>query len=880
MITSNFSGYEISTQVNAVNHPSVSANLPFVSSGGGSGPTIWSVQVSSIEIWTLDEGPLIDGFENSGELGMITNDYNGYVGGTAVVPLAVNTSNQCLEENDSYLGGGEPTSAIFTIGSSTTLPTGFTPIGGQGTLSNVNALGTTYVLGAIGASYYNYGTPVCWDGTNTITLPDSATIIGVNAMTTTVAGTNGAPQTVPATQVVGECFAGSCIWNMIPSTNSPPTFGNPQKLDTLVPGYGTTNAPWSGITPASINDSGAIVGTATYTPQGTNDTTPSGSHGVMLLPVAFVRETPIGSGTFTPIKDNGLDDKAQLPMYHPDMAASMNTDVSWSGGYVFTAQLSTNLSSTSTASMVVSFQNSTGTYSGTLTETSAGSGVFHDTGSTFTLTLSPTSKTTSSTVADKLQVLVTDSTLGLSSAPFTLGETGPATLNFGADIVLAEVDLSGALSTTAVNTIQVHLSGSEDDKAVEAALTETGVNTRIFTRTQGDMTITINSLSGTAMQISVQDNFLQAQTATLALTETSSTSNAFANVSATVSTFTPLDPGSSKEGVFYIQMPAMGSSVPITLSSGANSVTVNATAVSGSPNLLRTPPLALLAPGTSGSYSGITTLQIDGTNPVCATIFGSKIDPKPTGGALIGRALNAFEMPGELGTGIIGLITGDTHLNNIEQTLIGSASANIPGLGWTVTKDQALTYADVTTGVSKYSLFYVLAHGGTPSGDNSTSFVGFSVWPSASDFVHHPLDLYYGQPVLASTISSNIGTASYKLAFINGCASADGGAGETAFAAAFKNTAGQSDPSQAEDTAYVGWTDEVEMGSAVSYGEKFFIALQKNPLSGAIPTVQNAVSDINAQINQAPINGFTTPGGTVPLLANPTGQNQQIDLNQ
>ena len=793
-------------------------------------------------------------------------------------PLAVNTSNQCLKENNTYIdsGGSVPPNPIttYTLGSSP-LPAGLTPVKGQGALSNVNALGTTYVLG-----YSTAGSICVWDGTNTITLPESFTLPGpveavaVNAATTTITGANGTPQTVPAAQVV----AADNIWNMVPSTTSPPTFGNPQVLDDLVP----SNTPWSSIScnngwpvgNACINDSGAICAQGTYTPTGPTDTTPAGVHGLVLLPVSFVREDPPGSGNFQPIKDNGLDDNAVLPMFHPDMATTLNRDETCSGGYAFTAQLSQNLSSTSTASMTVAFQNSSNSYNGTLTETAAGSGVFKDSSNVMTVALSPTNQTTTNSTVTTLNVTVTDSALGFSNAPFVLNETAPAILNFTADVVLAEVDLSGPLSTTAVNTLTVSLDDSENNNSVVKTLTETGVNTRIFRDSKGDMTVTINSLSGTAMQISIQDNFLQVQTATLALTETSSTSNTYANFTETPTTFTALDPGSSGEGVFYIQMPNGSSSVPITLSSGANSVTVNATPVSGSPGIIRTPPLALLAPGTSGTYSGITTLQIDGTNSVCATIFGSKIDPKPAPGAFICRAKCSLIMPTS-DTSMLDFLDGaaaDQHLNTIEQTLIGAPSASIKGLGWTVTKDQVVTYSDITTALPKYSLFYFYGEGGTPSGDTSTSFVGFSVWPNYLDISTHPLT---GTGIFPSTISANIGSASYQLVFINGCASADDTSSSgvpMAFATAFQNASAQSNPSQVQNTAYVGWSTSVNMGVAATAGERFFTELTSTT-PGVTPTVQNAVDQVNQNLPGA--SGINDAAAQlVPI----TGKTQTIDL--
>jgi len=820
---------------------------------------------------------VFDTYHDGTEIGTIAwyeGDVTG-LWGHSVDIIKVNNHGQVLQTRTTYQGESSqwpysindpPPGSQTNYLDSTALD--FAPYG----LSNKDTNGVTYVVGqSLPGAATNYG--YWYNGTD-----HTMTNFYATAINAAVSTTNNGASYQPAAQMVGSGFVnGSWVPSLMEMNPTNGAFGVPQKLDEVIaPGSG-----WSGISTqgASINDSGAIVGTATYTPTGTMDPIAAGSHGVLLLPVSFVREGPPGSGNFQPIKDNGLDDKSELPMFHPDMATTLNRDETCSGGYVFTAQLSQNLSTSSTGSMTVLFYNSTGTFSGTATETAAGSGIFKDSGNTITITLSPTTQTTSSTAADKLQVQVTDSTLGLSNAPFTLSETGVATSNFAADVVLTEIDLSGTLSTTSTNTIVAHLTGSQDNNAVDATLTETGVNTRIFTRTAGDVTIAINSLSGTGMQISLVTTLLKAQTATLALTETGSTSNAYSNFTETPTTFTALDPGSSGQGVFYIQVKGFSSTVPIIVSSGSNSVTVNATPVSGSPGLIRTPPIALLASGTSGTYSGITTLQTDPTaNTICFSIFGTKIDPpKKNGGAFIGRAINSFQMPwrpdpGESPVGILAdMLDGagaGQHLNTIEKILIGSASANIKGLGWSVTKDQVVTYSDITTAVSKYSLFYIFAHGATPSGTASTKFGAFNVWPNYLDISLHPL---IGKSIHPSTISANIGTANYKLVFINGCASADdtsSGGVPLAFAAAFKNASAQPDPSKAENTAYVGWSTEVNMGVAASAGPDFFTDLT-SATPGNIPEVQDAVRIVN-----------NTPRDNdgVATLVTVTGQTQTIDL--
>ena len=66
-------------------------------------------------------------------------------------------------------------------------------------------------------------------------------------------------------------------------------------LSNLIP----PNSGWSGVGGGAINDSGAIVGTATYS--GTNTAIAAGSHGVMLIPLKVTWETISDN---TPIDDN------------------------------------------------------------------------------------------------------------------------------------------------------------------------------------------------------------------------------------------------------------------------------------------------------------------------------------------------------------------------------------------------------------------------------------------------------------------------------------------------------------------------------------------------------------------------------------------------
>jgi hypothetical protein len=277
---------------------------PGGSTGWGSGIFISPNNIWGIEIVTPGGG-MIDGFHSSRdgslpiETGSMTDGgANGY--GNAVFPLSANNSDMCLQETDyNYQYNTNnyfflPTSTSYSVGNiampGLSIPAGLSPLFGHGVLSNTNSLGGFYVLASNaaltnGASFQVTPTQYyCWDGTNTITLPQPPGSTGVAAApnavnaATTLLASGSSNITVPATQVVGGGTYGY-IWSMVPSTNAPRTFGNPQVLDSLLPGYGTTNAVWSKTSPNSINDLGAITGTSVDT----NNIT----HGVVLIPLAL-----------------------------------------------------------------------------------------------------------------------------------------------------------------------------------------------------------------------------------------------------------------------------------------------------------------------------------------------------------------------------------------------------------------------------------------------------------------------------------------------------------------------------------------------------------------------------------------------------------------
>jgi len=242
--------------------PTVTPGVPLGSNTGTPGylPPVYIDQAH--DIWSQQEmvhGP--DGFLNGTELGNWTYNGTSFSGNYIYANGVNNSGNAILKE---YVPATSNTAIYVFQGQ--TLP--FIPSG----LNNANIV----------AGMQN-GTPVWWDGT----LHTISTNIQAGSINAATAIINGV--TKPAYQMVGIAGDGSiALSEMNPTTG---IFNAPISLNNLI----STNLKWNiiqrayegvnslGIT-SSINDSGAIVVYAIYTPSGQNDPIAAGYHGLLLLP--------------------------------------------------------------------------------------------------------------------------------------------------------------------------------------------------------------------------------------------------------------------------------------------------------------------------------------------------------------------------------------------------------------------------------------------------------------------------------------------------------------------------------------------------------------------------------------------------------------------
>lgn len=272
--------------------------------------------------------------------GAITGIYIGWVTGDSVIPLMVNgpgvgacsktvynTTTDSEEDYSGTLYPNIPTLEQFTRNAASTNSYFLSNHGSDsGTQIPFSPIALSNASGIIGPKNGPY---VYWDPTmGNVNLPSSFTPGSVNAATTMI---NGA--STPAYQILGNDSNGNlALLEMNPHTGLFPT------TPTDITAYLPTDLPWCDFSAVFgfnasqvINDSGAIVGTATYT--GTNY--PTGSHGVMLWPLEqdLVNHDDLTqTWTANEQKQSGLVTVYAGTTTGDEVAWKLNAPSSWLGG--------------------------------------------------------------------------------------------------------------------------------------------------------------------------------------------------------------------------------------------------------------------------------------------------------------------------------------------------------------------------------------------------------------------------------------------------------------------------------------------------------------------------------------------------------------------
>ena len=651
--------------------------------------------------------------------------------------------------------------------------------------------------------------------------------------------------------IIANQKSGDSTVNILASANS----GNNTTWQTFL-WTRSANQTWSfaqvqvpqGVT---INNYACLNANGLIAALGTPNATETNGHALLLIPIEFVYETSKGSGDY-----KALD---KLPIFQPDSGIGETSTYTSTYG-VYEVQLTANITKSDVASMNVHFVNASGaSFTGTLTETAANSGIFHDATNTVTLTL-PVGTTTSNIAVDVITATVTDSALGLSGATLTFYETNVNSLAFvQPNLNMAVGFPSGGLSATVADTITLEYTLNE--VATDVTLTETGANTNVFHSSDGAISLSIigtpsfNPSVADTMLIQLTATGLFPGTITCQLNETGVNTCVFSNFSITYGDNTPVDPGASADGVFYVRLKGM--TLPPGQTMNMSVCVGNDPAITGSTpagaNYVQSSPLLLVPPGNgSPNYSGITTVSMDAvTSLVNFGFMGQSASFSKKAGP------TAFLATGALGIGTESAlpmgVTPKNHLETLDQIIGRKKHAGMfdwtgkpPLLGYA----NSVTQTDLTLDKLKseagnnHSIFYLLTHStGThvlPGGAENSQFFGFTVWKKG--FLSNT-----PYQVTASDISGSIGTDTYDLIFINGCCSANESNG---MATAYKNAFNAH--------AYVGWDVPVLLDSAVPAAVNFFNAL--GPGAVTVTTATQGIRGTEAGFGNGL--GLNSPGPT------------------
>ena len=561
-----------------------------------------------------------------------------------------------------------------------------------------------------------------------------------------------------------------------------------------------------------------------------------GFYEVIPLKVEYVYETQKGNHYFQSL--------ATLPIFQPGSGTST---VSYASTYDFyQVQLTQELSTAAAATMTVNFSNSSGSFTGTLTETAPNSGIFHDGANVLTLTL-PVGTATSNSGIDLLPATVTCPSLGLSNAAITLQESDSDSLNFlKPQLDIAVMFPANGLSSTTPDTITLEYAS---DIVHDVVLTETAANSKVFNSSDGSTSVSIvgtpafNPNAVDDMQVQLTTNLLPGP-ATYQVIETGATTNVFSNFSVTSTPVVAVNPTTDDDGVIYAQVDGLylapDETMPLTMQVGSNTLDLSLSCSLGGPAM--TDKILLAAPGSSVSYAGLHVLTMDSfASRIFAMIDNNSTPSASTQGYAPAFLSVGYIPPDQLSTA---KIDPKAHLQALDAIIGKKVPANQPPplLGYSNSQIiPALDQGTLFSNLPNYSIFYIMGHSqGIHPDIGSDTFDGFLVWnndPNDKSTDLHVAGMDTGinlsktpagqvlitptfiQGVLDNARGQNIDVQPYNLVFINGCAStcpnSDNGSGDVpdAYVNAFKAK------------AYVGWPLSVTLESAAKEASIFFTKL-------------------------------------------------------
>ena len=613
--------------------------------------------------------------------------------------------------------------------------------------------------------------------------------LGINAVPVSISS----PTDPTKVQIVGRDGE---LWEKSIPPNSPPgtlptwNSNNPWHLDDLVP----TDSGWSNIGAVKINNSGAIVGTATYTPQHPNDSIPAGQHGVLLIPFEIDHEATLGSGNY--------DKLSTTPIFQPNDGAGRGlpapTD---SPGITFTA---THNGAGVVTGLSATISTSIGLFSGTLIQSTSNPLVFADTGNTITVTLASGTTISDSTV-DTIALTVTSASMALSGVSFTVVETNVATNQFFMPIFACTFTPDSVHGTASLQIVTPNSAGNGDYAQQSFVLNQTSTN--VFNDLNSGMTVTVLS-SSTSGGVGIKGVVLSGAGMPsigipLTLMETGAGTSIFyyGPTSSPGTNITPDDPSVTGDGTFYIRLKGMGSSSQqFTLTSDVDSITTTFTPDPNDSTSLRSDLLLLVPQGSNTSFgSALKVLQVPAATLASNWTPTIKLS-KPSGGN--SPILSLPAKPGlYVGIGLspndpklLSDLAANSHYPN-HLDLITKYGFAVGSFHLAADYDDhgAMTKQRMLAAIPTHSAWYSFQHGLASS--SKSSFEGIGTY-----------DL---QDIKPLDIKNAIGNQQYDFVYLNGCKSADGSSGSIDM----KNSW--------NCKAYLGNSDDVEILRAMKIGEEF-----------------------------------------------------------
>jgi len=524
---------------------------------------------------------------------------------------------------------------------------------------------------------------------------------------------------------------------------------------------------------------------------------------IQMLTLDLVREIPYNSGNYVSVNT--------IPIFQPDDGKGRGPSLDFVNMPYLTVMFGEDISDTviNTAQVTLKIADAEKTYS--LTETTAGSGVFTEPTNFFSLKLDNPSIQLNSNIQDEITCFVTSTNDNIIEQLFNLRESASDSLYFNDVKIFTTLIFDNELLSNQQDTLKVHYANGL--LASEETLTEITPDSLIFTNEDNTFTITLNNYSGT-----MPDNFditidnrdcLELLHPRLKLAKVNVSPYVYTNESMDEgSDLSPNDPLNDGQGIFKVRVKGLPlnlssdvlASLPITVTTGIDSKTIE---LSQQPDKsYMTAPLVLLPPNDPTIYDGMFCLNSPSGEDILKT--GLKPNIKNNNDTTKAAFVGQFLWP---------TIYWRTY--NIFYPIDRVLDRD---LGYTVTVDWKLTKNDVFRDLPNYSVWYSLTHGIVNNFDENIFL-----------FIRVGTDDRPSYDLSPQDIREHIENNSYELVFLNACFSVDEkfGSATGAFQRAFKTK------------VYIGWTIAMRPIFAVPRAHKFFRKLDnKTPVDTAFEATQ------------------------------------------